>query len=96
MNCCIVIGSTKFNVCFYADKLLICCIIVSRLQTRIVTTNTYITSHGMKFNPSKSMCITFSKSSFRSKNCNIDIEKATIIYLATTTLANSTKAQAQD
>ena len=41
----------------------------------IDTANTYITNHGLRFNPSESMCITFGNSSFRSKKWNIHDEQ---------------------
>jgi len=44
--------------------LLICSIIVTRPKTVLDTANTYITSHSLKFNPSKSVSITFDKSYF--------------------------------
>ena len=75
MNCGISMGHMTFNACCYADDVILCSVTVTGLQSLIDTANTYITNHGLRFNPSKSMCITFGNSSFRSKKWNIHDEQ---------------------
>ncbi len=55
------IGSHSYNVFCYADDVLLPSLTVSGLQRLIDTANLYICTHGLRFNPEKSVCITFSK-----------------------------------
>ena len=61
MNAGIVINDTTYNVFCYADDLLLTSTSVTGLQRMIDTANHYIVSHGLRFNPSKTQCMTFGK-----------------------------------
>ena len=53
--CGITIGNSNYNIMCYAD-LLLCSTTVSGLQSLIDLATKYIVSHGLRFNPSKSVC----------------------------------------
>ena len=52
------INGHRYNVFCYADDILLASLTVTGLQTLINTANTYISSHGLCFNPAKTECIT--------------------------------------
>ena len=60
----ISINDITYNVFCYADDILLCSASVSGLQKLIDKANLYINNHGLRFNPEKTICITFGKSSF--------------------------------
>ncbi len=55
------IGRHSYNVFCYADDVLLAILTVSGLQRLIDTANQYVCTHGLRFNPEKLVCITFSK-----------------------------------
>ena len=61
-ECGICINNATYNVFCYADDLLLMSTTTVGLQRLINTSDTYIKSHGLNFNPSKTNCITFGKS----------------------------------
>ena len=72
MNCGILINGVTYNLCCYADDLLLCSLSVSGLQTLINEANQYITQHGLRFNPSKTKCVTFGRSCFPDRSWYLD------------------------
>ena len=64
MPCGVAIDDVKYNVCCYADDLLLCSLTIKGLQQLINEANTYITEHGLRFNPLKTTCVTFGKCSY--------------------------------
>jgi len=56
-----------YTLCCYADDLRMCSLSVHGLQTLIEDANDYITRHGLRFNPSKTKCLTFCQSYFQHK-----------------------------
>ena len=50
------IGNSNYNIMCYAADLLLCSTTVSGLQSLIDLATKYIVSHGLRFNPSKSVC----------------------------------------
>lgn len=59
------IHSHMYNVFCYADDIMLTSLSASGLQQLIDCANVYIVSHGLKFNESKTQCITFGKSPLR-------------------------------
>ena len=57
----ICINDATYNVFCYADDILLCSASVSGLQKLINKANKYIVEHGLRFNPTKTHCITFGK-----------------------------------
>ena len=66
------INGTTFNLCCYADDLLLCSVTVSGLQKLIDAANKYITSHGLRFNHEKTSCVTFGKNAFQNRSWYLD------------------------
>ena len=64
MPCGINIDGVNYNVCCYADDLLLCSLTIIGLQLLINEANNYITQHGLRFNPLKTTCVTFGKCSY--------------------------------
>jgi hypothetical protein len=64
MQCGISIDNTSYNMCCYADDILLCSLTISGLQQLIDTSDRYISQHGLRFNPLKTTCVTFGKSQF--------------------------------
>ena len=62
MNCGITINNVSDNVFCCADDLLLTSLTTSGLQQLIDAANLYISSHGLRFNPAKTVCATFGKS----------------------------------
>ena len=54
----ILINNDTYNVFCYADDLILTSLSVTGLQELIDTANSYITEHGLKFNPTKTICTT--------------------------------------
>ena len=59
MNCGICIVSKNYNVFCYADDIMLTSLTSTGLQSLINTANKYISSHGLRFNLSKTTCTTF-------------------------------------
>ena len=68
----IAINSVTYNLCCYAGDLLLCSLMVSGLQRLIDEANSYITSHGLRFNPAKTKCVTFGKSPYNDRKWSLD------------------------
>jgi hypothetical protein len=60
-ECGVTIGEHHFNVSCYADDLLLCSLTVSGLQKLINYADEYISGHGLRFNPSKTICMVYGK-----------------------------------
>ena len=58
------LDNTSYNVSCYADDVLLTSTTVTGLQRLIDGADKYISSHGLWFNPIKTHCITFGKTSF--------------------------------
>ena len=56
-----------YNLCCYADYMLLYSFSEPGLQTLIEDSNEYITKHGLRFNPSKTKYVTFGQSCFQHK-----------------------------
>ena len=56
MNCGICIGSKNYNVFYYADDIMLTSLTSTGLQSLIDAANKYISSHGLRLNPSKTSC----------------------------------------
>ena len=67
MECGIRIKDMTFNVCCYADDLLVLSTTVTGLQHLMDCANMYIHAHGLRFNPAKTQCLTFGKDRFHKK-----------------------------
>ena len=65
-NCAggIQINNESYNVFCYADDLILTSLSVTGLQTLINMASRYIVSHGLKFNPTKTICTTFGRCTF--------------------------------
>lgn len=50
-----------YNIFVYADDILLASLTVTGLQKLVNNANTYITEHGLSFNPTKTKCITIGK-----------------------------------
>ena len=79
----------------YADDLILTSLSVTGLQKLIDTANSYITVHGLKFNPTKTICTTLGCRNFKDTpqlhlNNTILREEAAVTYLGTI-LSNNTK-----
>ena len=59
----ICINGSSFNVFCYADDLLLTSLTATGLQRMIDYCSTYITSHGLRFNPQKTECVVFGECS---------------------------------
>ena len=59
MNCGICISNKNYNVCCYADDIMLTSLTSTGLQSLINAANKYKSSHGLRFNPSKTTCTTF-------------------------------------
>ena len=55
----ITIHNECYNVFCYADNLIIFSLSVSGLQDMINAAKSYIAEHGLRFNPTKTICKTF-------------------------------------
>ena len=93
----IVIDDLSYNVFCYADDILLCSASISGLQKLINIANGYIKNHGLRFNPEKTLCVTFGKSKFLERKWFLENtcleEKDSIKYLGVY-LSNNTKEHA--
>ena len=60
----IQIGENSYNVFCYADDLVLTSLSVTGLQDLINSAKSFIVSHGLNFNPSKTVCTTFGNTVF--------------------------------
>ena len=58
----ILINDVPYNVFCYADDLILTSTCMTWLQTLINSANNYIDSHGLQFNPTKTLCHIWTKS----------------------------------
>ena len=61
----IIINKQSFNVFCYADDLMLASLTVTGLQTMIHVANRYITEHALRFNPNKTECVIFGRSTLQ-------------------------------
>jgi len=64
-KCGIMIDGATYNVYCYADDILLSSTTPTGLQTLIDIATKYITQQGLRFNPSKTTCMSFGKPAFR-------------------------------
>ena len=64
MNCGICINNVSYNVFTYADDLLLSSTTVTGLQRLINCAVSYISNHGIRFNPDKTKCMIFGNNPF--------------------------------
>ena len=99
MQCGTKIDSTTYNVFCYADDLLVTSATVTGLQKLLDYAEQFITSHGLRFNPIKTQCITFGKSRFSHRSwylSGVALEEATRITYLGVTLSNDSCAHSND
>ena len=98
MKCGVSIGGLTYNLCCYADDLLLCSLTVSGLQYLIDAADEYITQHGLRFNPQKTSCVTFGKSNFSKRQWYLQHQQLTEVsevrHLGVI-LANDNKSHAE-
>ena len=85
----IIINKQSFNVFCYADDLMLASLTVTGLQTMINVANRYITEHGLQFNPKKTECVIFGRSTLQPHpewelNGNKLTETDSVTYLGVT------------
>ena len=85
-DCGITLDNTNYNAICYADDIILCCTTASGLQILIDKAVSYVGSQGLRFNPSKSICMIQGKNPFRTEpECIIDGQplqiKPNITYL---------------
>ena len=71
MNCGVRVNTSSYNVCCYADDLLLMSLTVTGLQKQIDASDKYITKHGLRFNPKKTTCVTFGKSTVAPRSWSL-------------------------
>ena len=91
----IQIGENSYNVFCYADDRVLTSLSVTGLQDLVNSAKSFIVSHGLNFNPSKTVCTTFGHSVFeRTPSCTLDgitlKEETSVTYLGTTMSDNPT------
>ena len=64
MECGIRIGDSSYSIFCYADDILLASLTVPGLQSMVDLANRYITTNGLQFNPSKSICAAFGPNKF--------------------------------
>ena len=94
--CGIQINNESYNVFCYADDLILTSLSVTGLQTLINTASRYIVSHGLNFNPTKTICTTFGRCTLANSphwqlNGSILRDEPNVNYLGTV-LSNNPKA----
>ena len=90
------INNESYNDFCYADDLILPSLSVTGLQTLINTASRYIMSHGLNFNPTKTICRTFGRCTFaNSPHCKLNgsilRDEPNVNYLGTE-LSNNPKA----
>ena len=99
MNCGIRIGTATYNVCCYADDVLLSSLTMSGLQRLIDFANSYIVQHGLSFNPNKTTCVTFGKTSLQRQEWylgNIKLTEAEQVKHLGVILCNNNKSHIED
>ena len=97
MHCGIAVEGTTYNLCCYADDLLLCSLTISGLQKLIDAADAYINGHGLSFNPQKTVCVTFGKSSFNNRQWYLQgskLQEATEVKHLGVILSNDTRRHA--
>ena len=98
VSCGICINDVTYNACCYEDDVLLCSLTVTGLQALIDIANSYVTNHGLSFNPAKSQCVTFGKNMFSPKMWHLNgvnlKETDSVTYLGVL-LANNTNAHSE-
>ncbi len=99
MNAGISVNNVAYNTFCYADDLLLCSVTVTGLQKLIDEANRQIKQCGLKFNPAKTLCMTFGKSTFTKQKWHLDDvylkQTNQIIYLGVA-LSNNGKAHSEE
>ena len=99
MQCGTKIDSATFNVFCYADDLLVTSTTITGLQKLLDYAEHYIRTHGLRFNPTKTQCITFGKSKFSSRRWYLDgvaLEEVQRITYLGVTLSNDSGDHSND
>ena len=78
MPCGLAINGITYNLCCYADDLLLCSLTILGLQKLIDKANSYICLHGLRFNPAKTTCAIFGKSRFRNHTWTLEGSKLVV------------------
>jgi hypothetical protein len=86
--------NSSYNVSCYADDILLTSTTVTGLQRLINVADIFISSHGLRFNPIKTHCITFGKTSFVndpewSLDGTVLAQSTNITYLGATLSSNN-------
>ena len=89
-----LISNDTYNVFCYAGDSILTSLSVTGLQELIATVNSYITEHGLKFDPTKTICKTLGCRNFEdTPQCHLNNtilrEEAAVSYLGTV-LSNNT------
>lgn len=92
----IQVNGKSYNTFCYADDILVTSLTSSGLQKLITTANEIITSQGLRFNPSKTVCCTFGQSTLSPKpqwtlNGEVLKQEESLVYLGVT-LSNNKDA----
>ena len=66
-DCGITLDNTNYNAICYDDDIILCSTTASGLQSLIDKTVSYVGSQGLRFNPSKSICMIPGKKPFRTE-----------------------------
>ena len=83
MNCGISINDNNYNVRCYADDVLLTSVTSTGLQLLIDTANSYITSHGLRFNPDKTKCAVFGKQMLTRQSEMADLARRATRWVGT-------------
>ena len=95
----VAINGTSYNVFCYADDILLYSTTISGLQTLINVANKYITEHGLRFNPDKTLCMTLGKSNFPKRQwClnGVELKETTSLKYLGVYLSNDAKAHVNE
>ena len=98
MKCGVSLGETSYNLCCYADDLLLCSLSISGLQKLINAADRYIVQHGLRFNPLKTSCVTFGKSGFVKRQWHLQdtpLKEASEVKHLGVILSNNTRSHAE-
>ena len=97
----IKIKNVLYNVFCYADDILLASLTVTSLQSMINLADKYISDHGLKFNPLKTECVSFSQNNFfvssRAWSLNgVELVNSDSIKYLGVTLANKPSVHVND
>jgi hypothetical protein len=85
-KCGITINGNTYNVFCYADDILIASTTPTGLQNLIDLSVQYINRHGLRFNPTKTVCLTYGRPTFTQlpqwniEGANLSVEDG-VVYL---------------